>query len=336
MPNRRDCQVIIIISQVEYRQEDKIISSKLTRNLLPSLHILRDRSRRGRHHSLRLQRLCRHRCVLLAVQLEYQSLNVEKQNVTLSILWIRAQSLDQQRAASILHQEIPALVLVRIQLLQLVNPPLGRMANRRQVPVAKSAEEMDRRIGQAHFRCRSTARLRHILIARRHHLFGQHAVQHSVQVARLHLPHVNGAIRAADNQKVIQWPPLDADHGKQVATGQGHALFLRQAQQRHRVVRGDRANAFLNSGLQKGGKKEIKTKANDSDIESTYAAVIGRHQQLRNLPSVDTESVQQRATVEIPQTDGKVDSSGHQVGFVVSGMGQAGAKQGIHSSPVTV
>lgn len=100
------------------------------------------------------------------MQLKYQSLNVEEKNVAFCILWIRSQSLDQQRTAAVLHQKVAALVLVRVQLLQLVNSSLRCMANRRQVSVTKSPEEVNRRIGQTHFGRRPATGLCHVLIAR--------------------------------------------------------------------------------------------------------------------------------------------------------------------------
>lgn len=186
--------------------------------------------------------------------------------------------------------------------------------------MSQPTEEVHGRIGEAHLGSGTATRLGHVLIASRHHLLGQHAVQHSIQVARLHLPHVHGAIGAADNQKVVQRSPFDAHHREEVATGQSHTLFLRQAEQRHRVIRGDGANAFLDAGL-KREEQRLNLIISGRYLIDTYAAIIRRHQQLGDLSSMDTEAVQQSAAVQVPQTDCKVHASRHQMGLVVTGMG---------------
>lgn len=53
-------------------------------------------------------------------------------------------------------------------------------------------------------------------------------VQDPVQVAGLHLPHVDRAVAAADHHEVVSRSPFDAHHGEQVAGGEGHAFPLRQ------------------------------------------------------------------------------------------------------------
>lgn len=68
----------------------------------------------------------------------------------------------------------------------------------------------------------------------------------------------------------------------------------------------------------------------------TYAAIVRRHQQLRNFSGVDTETMQQRSAVEVPQADGEVHASRDQVRLVIPGVSQTGTEQGIHSSTVTV
>lgn len=184
------------------------------------------------------------------MQLENQSLNIEEENVALCILGIRSQSLNQQGTAAILHEEIAALILIGVQLLQLMDSSLRGMSDGGHVAMPQATEEMHRRIREAHLGGGAAARLDHILIARRHHFLGQHSVQHSIQVARLHLPHVHRAVGTADHQEVVQWSPLYADHREQMATGQRDTLLLGQTEQRHRVIRGDGTNAFLNAGLQ--------------------------------------------------------------------------------------
>ena len=41
----------------------------------------------------------------------------------------------------------------------------------------------------------------------------------SIKMSRFHLPHVNGAIRAADDQEVVQRSPLDNANREQMTTG---------------------------------------------------------------------------------------------------------------------
>lgn len=157
---------------------------------------------------------------------------------------IGAQSLYGQRTAAILHQQNVVRIVVRLHLLQLVDATLCRMPDGVHVAVSQSSadnvftgyyqisapfvfcspEEVHGRIGQTHFGRRSVrCRLRHVLIARRHHLLGQHALQHPIQMAGFHLPHVHRAVRAANDQEVIQRSPLDADHGEQMS-GAKHDL----------------------------------------------------------------------------------------------------------------
>lgn len=51
---------------------------------------------------------------------------------------------------------------------------------------------------------------------------------------------------------------------------------------------------------------------------TTYIAAIRRHYQLLHFPAVDTESVQFGAGVDVPQDDGEVYASTHQVTGVVA------------------
>ena len=62
-----------------------------------------------------------------------------------------------------------------------------------------------------------------------------------------HLPDVGRAIAAADDQEVVQRPPLDRRHREEMARGQHHAAPLSQRQQRHGVVARHAAHAQLDA-----------------------------------------------------------------------------------------
>ena len=103
-------------------------------------------------------------------------------------------------------------------------------------------------IGQSAFGA-DTGHDGYTLVARIQDLFGRHAVHHSIQLPRLHLPDVESTIGAGHHQKIIERAPLDVGDGEEVARGQEDALALLQADQRHRMIFPDAANALLYSRL---------------------------------------------------------------------------------------
>lgn len=67
----------------------------------------------------------------------------------------------------------------------------------------------------------------------------------------IHLPNVDGAIRASHHQVVVCWTPLDDLDREEVPWRQHDALPLPEAEQADGVVAGHRADAVLHPSLQR-------------------------------------------------------------------------------------
>lgn len=67
----------------------------------------------------------------------------------------------------------------------------------------------------------------------------------------IHLPDVDGAVRASHHQVVICRTPLDDLDGKEVSRRQHDTLPLPETQQADRMVAGHRADAVLHPRLQR-------------------------------------------------------------------------------------
>lgn len=91
---------------------------------------------------------------------------------------IRSQSLNGQWATAIFHQENIIRIIVRLQLLQLMNATLGCMSDGIQISMAKTTEEMNGRIGKAQLR-RWSVRwcFRIIFVACQQNFFGKHSYE---------------------------------------------------------------------------------------------------------------------------------------------------------------
>lgn len=105
---------------------------------------------------------------------------------------------------------------------------------------------MHRRIGESHFR---SGRIFVIFLARVQHFLSRDTLKHPIKMPRFHLPYVDGAVWTSDNHKIIFRSPFYGRDRKQVSGSETDAFTFRQAEQRHRVIRGHRTNAFLYSGL---------------------------------------------------------------------------------------
>ena len=77
----------------------------------------------------------------------------------------------------------------------------------------------------------------------------------------LHLPDVDGAVSAADDEEVVQGSPLDHLDGEELSWCQHDALAFLEAEQCQRVVAGYRADTGQNTNLRKkaGPHFNVKT-----------------------------------------------------------------------------
>lgn len=76
----------------------------------------------------------------------------------------------------------------------------------------------------------------------------------------VHLPHVDGAIRATNHQVVVGRTPLDDLDGEEVSRGQHDALPLPETKQADGVVAGHRADAVLHPSLRVTRRQTVKSK----------------------------------------------------------------------------
>lgn len=75
----------------------------------------------------------------------------------------------------------------------------------------------------------------------------------------VHLPDVHGPVGTAHHQVVVRRSPLDHLDGEKVAGRQHDAFLLPQAEESYRVIAGDRADAVLDSRLNRERQKETLT-----------------------------------------------------------------------------
>ena len=104
----------------------------------------------------------------------------------------------------------------------------------------EAAEEVDGRVGADGLREVEGG----LLVARGEDLFCGGAVDHAVEVPRLHLPDVGGAVAAADDEEVVEGAPLDGHDGEEVSRGEHDAapLLQREDQLIHSFI----INYFIN------------------------------------------------------------------------------------------
>jgi len=157
---------------------------------------------------------------LVLSQLTNQRFHIEEQYMAFLILRICPQSLNKQWIAPTSDTRIDDIHSLLCQMCgNVMESSRGRRLDGRQIPMSQSSKQMQRRIDKP-----IAGRGNGCSITSGQNLFSGHTMEHSIKVARLHLPDVDRSIDAANNHKVIQWTPLDGRDWEEV-TGGEHDAF---------------------------------------------------------------------------------------------------------------